>query len=106
VYRFAGWLTVVGNAAIIIREKVREREGGGGNAQAFAVVGRFRRDVERDPPVWSVERYCAHFLQVAWARAGAHGERRGRVRVVESVTEEDAEFLAEIINKILSKRAW
>ena len=63
------------------------------NAQALAVITRLRRDVERDPPVGTVERDCAHFLQIAWARARAHRERRGRVRIVELVAEVETEFL-------------
>lgn len=63
------------------------------NAQPLAVVAWLRRDVERDPPVGTVERDRAHFLQVAEARAGAYGERRGRVGVVELVAQVEAEFL-------------
>lgn len=63
------------------------------NAQSFAVVGGFGRDVECDPAVGTVERDGAHFLQVAGARACAHGERRGRVGIVELVAEVEAEFL-------------
>ena len=69
---------------------------GGRNAQPLAVVARLRRDVERDPPVGTVERDRAHFLQVAEARAGAYGERRGRVGVVELVAQVEAEFLSSV----------
>jgi hypothetical protein len=63
------------------------------NAQALAVVARLRRDVERDPPIGTVERNRAYFLQVAWTRARTHGERRGRVRIIGLVAEVQAEFL-------------
>jgi hypothetical protein len=63
------------------------------NSQALAVVARLGRDVERDPPVGTVERDRAHFLQVAWARSRTHGERRGRVRIVGLVAKVEAEFL-------------
>jgi hypothetical protein len=64
-----------------------------GHVQALTVVRRLCRDIERDPPVRPVERHRAHFLQVTWARACTHRERRRRVRVVEPIAEEDAEFL-------------
>jgi len=34
----------------------------GGDAQSFAVVGWFRRDVKGDPAVWTVERDRTHLL--------------------------------------------
>ena len=74
-----------------------EKEKRGGkrkdDPQALAVVAWLRRDVERDPPVGTVQRDRAHFLQIAWARARTHGERRGRVRIVELVAEVEAKFL-------------
>jgi len=77
------------------------RQGGGReDAQPLAVVAWLRRDVERDPPVGTVERDRAHFLQVPGARACAHGERRGRVGVVELVAEVDAEFLLLLLRMI------
>ena len=62
-------------------------------AQALAVVAWLRRDVERDPSIRTVERDRAHFLQIAWARACTHGERRGRVGIIELVAEVETEFL-------------
>jgi hypothetical protein len=69
---------------------------GGRDVQPLAVVAWLGRDVERDPPVWTVERDRAHLLQVAEARAGAHRERRGRVGVVELVAQMEAEFLLSL----------
>ena len=63
------------------------------DAQALAVVAWLGGDVERDPAIGTVERDGAHFFEVAWARAGAHRERRGRVGIVELVAEVEAEFL-------------
>ncbi len=63
------------------------------NPQALAVVAWLRRDVERDPPVRTVKRDRAHFLQIAWARPRTHGERRGRVGIVALVAEVKTEFL-------------
>ena len=63
----------------------KARESERNHSQSFAVVGWLGRDVERDPTVWTVERDGAHFLQVARARACAHGERGGRVGIVELV---------------------
>jgi hypothetical protein len=37
-------------------------KGGGSDAQSFAVVGGFRRDVKGDPAVWTVERDRTHLL--------------------------------------------
>ena len=65
------------------------------NAQALAVVAWLRRYVERDPPVGTVERDRAHFLQIAWARTSSYGECRGRIRIVELVAEVETEFLKE-----------
>ena len=68
----------------------------GGNkddVQAVTVVAWLRRYVERDPPVGTVERDRAYFLQIAWARASAYGERCGRVRIVKLVAEVETEFL-------------
>ena len=65
------------------------------NAQALAVVAWLCGDVERDPPVGTVERDRAHFLQIAWARTSAYGESRGCVRIVELVAEVETEFLKE-----------
>ena len=77
-----------------VSERERKRGGKGkDDPQALAVVAWLRRDVERDPPVGTVQRDRAHFLQIAWARARTHRERRGRVRIVELVAEIEAKFL-------------
>jgi len=61
--------------------------------ETIAVLIKFRRDVERDPPVRLFESDAADVLEVAGARARANGERRGGVGIVEGKTEMYAEFL-------------
>ena len=78
--------------------------GTGKDVQPLAVVAWLGRDVERDPPVGTFERDRAHLLQVTKARAGAHGERRGRVGVVELVAQVEAEFLLSLVVLLLCKR--
>jgi hypothetical protein len=69
VYRFTGKNKNKNPLFLWNWGKKRERERDG---QAFTIVGRFCRDIKGDPPVRSIERHRANFLQVPWARTCTH----------------------------------